>query len=156
DPAQAGGRTGRGHGRWRPAGAACSRARAAMTLTGRAGLLALAGGLVIAVFGAGIAVLIVNGAILAAIAADLMLAGSIAGLRATRSGDAKIHLGQSGATALTLLNSGRRTMRAIVRDGWRPSAMAHPGRARLRLAPGARLTMTTTLTPQRRGDVAAG
>jgi uncharacterized protein (DUF58 family) len=127
-----------------------------MTLTGRAGLLAVTGGLVIAVFGTGIASLIVNAVILAALAADLLFAASIAGLRVSRSGDAKIGLGQTGSTALTVINSGRRRLRGVVRDGWRPSAAARPGRSRIDLPAGRRAILTTTLTPERRGDVAAG
>ncbi len=126
-----------------------------MTLTGRAGLLAATGGLVIAVFGTGIASLIVNAVILAALAADLLFAASIAGLRVSRSGDAKIGLGQTGSTALTVINSGRRRLRGVVRDGWRPSAAARPGRSRIDLPAGRRAILTTTLTPERRGDVAA-
>jgi uncharacterized protein (DUF58 family) len=127
-----------------------------MTLTGRAGLAALAGGLVIAVFGTAIASLIVNGLILAALAADVILAARIADLKVSRSGDAKIHLGQSGTTAVTVTNSGRRRLRGVLRDGWRPSAGAEPGRSRIDLAPGRSTAAITCLTPQRRGDVAAG
>jgi len=127
-----------------------------MTLTGRTGLVAVAGGLVIAVFGTGVASLIVNAAILAALAADLLFAASIAGLQVSRSGDTKIGLGQTGTTTLTLINSGHRRLRGVVRDGWRPSAVAQPGRSRIDLPAGRRVTVTTTLTPSRRGDVAAG
>lgn len=127
-----------------------------MTLTGRAGLLAAVGGLVIAVFGTGVALVIVNAVILAALAGDLLLAASIAGLHVSRSGDAKIHLDQTGATTLTVINSGRRRLRGLVRDGWRPSAGAQPGRSRVDIPVGQRVTLTTTLTPQRRGDIAAG
>jgi uncharacterized protein (DUF58 family) len=127
-----------------------------MTLTGRAGLAALAGVLVVAVFGAGLASLIVNAAIVAAIAADLMLAARIGSLRLSRSGDAKIHLGQQGKTTLTIVNAGRRRLRAVVRDGWQPSAMAAPGRAAIEVEAGLRVRLTTTLTPRRRGDLAAG
>ena len=127
-----------------------------MTLTGRAGLLAVTGGLVIAVFGTGIASLIVNAVILVVLAADLLFAASIAELEVSRSGDAKIGLGQTGSTALTVINSGRRRLRGVVRDGWRPSAAARPGRSRIDLPAGRRAILTTTLTPERRGDVEAG
>src|SRR5258707_3152243 len=127
-----------------------------MTLTGRTGLVAVAGGLVIAVFGTGVASLIVNAAILAALAADLLFAASIGGLQVSRSGETKIGLGQTGTTTLTLINAGNRRLRGVVRDGWRPSAVAQPGRSRIDLPAGRRVTVTTTLTPSRRGDVAAG
>src|SRR5258707_778581 len=122
-----------------------------MTLTGRTGLVAVAGGLVIAVFGTGVASLIVNAAILAALAADLLFAASIAGLQVSRSGETKIGLGQTGTTTLTLINSGHRRLRGVVRDGWRPSAVAQPGRSRIDLPAGRRGTVTPTLTPSRRG-----
>ena len=127
-----------------------------MTLTGRAGLLALAGVLVVAVFGTGLASFIVNGTLVALVFADMMLAARIGSLRLSRSGDARIHLGQSGKTTLTVVNSGRRRLRGVVRDGWQPSAMAQPRRAGVDVPAGQRAALVTTLTPQRRGDFLAG
>jgi uncharacterized protein (DUF58 family) len=127
-----------------------------MTLTGRAALTALAGGLVVAVFGSGAALLIVNGVLLAALASDVILAARLSGLLVSRSGDTKIHLGQAGTVTLTVINSGSRRLRGVVRDGWRPSAAARPGRDLVSLPAGGRVRLTTTLTPQRRGDIEAG
>jgi uncharacterized protein (DUF58 family) len=127
-----------------------------MTLTGRAALAAVAGGLVVLGFGTAIALLIVNAVLLSAILADLCLAGSNAGLRLARSGDARIHLGQSGTISLAMTNAGRRRLRGQVRDGWRPSAGAAPARAGIDLRPGGRVTLTITLSPSRRGDIEAG
>jgi uncharacterized protein (DUF58 family) len=126
-----------------------------MTLTGRAGLLALAGGLVIAVFGTGLAALLVNAVIVVTVVLDVILAARIASLRLNRSGHAKMHLGQSGSIRLTILNTGRRPLRGVVRDAWQPSAMAQPSRARITVEAGIRATVTTNLTPQRRGDFEA-
>jgi uncharacterized protein (DUF58 family) len=127
-----------------------------MTLTGRAGLLAAAGVFVVAIFGAGLASFIVNGTLVAAVFADLMLAARIGSLRLSRSGDQRIHLGQSGTTRLTVINAGRRRLRGVIRDGWQPSAMAQPARAGVDVEAGQRAALTTILTPRRRGDVAAG
>ncbi len=127
-----------------------------MTLTGRAALAAVVGGLVVAVFGSGAVLLIVNGVLLAALASDVILAASVSGLRVSRSGDTKIHLGQAGTITLTVINSGSRRLRGVVRDGWRPSAAARPGREPVSLQAGGRVRLTTTLTPQRRGDIEAG
>jgi uncharacterized protein (DUF58 family) len=127
-----------------------------MTLTGRAGLLAAAGVFVVAVFGTGLASLIVNGTLVGVVLADLMLAASIGSLRVSRSGDARIHLGQTGTTKLTVVNDGGRRLRGVVRDGWQPSAMARPARAGVDVAARQRAALTTTLTPHRRGDLAAG
>ncbi|HUJ06046.1 MAG TPA: DUF58 domain-containing protein [Streptosporangiaceae bacterium] len=130
-----------------------------MTLTGRTALVALAGGLVVLAAGTGLALLIVNAVLLAAIAADLLLAArvtGVTGLVVSRSGDARIHLGQSGTVLLAVANPGRRRLRGQVRDGWRPSAGSSPRLARVDLPPGGRMTLTTTLTPKRRGDCPGG
>lgn len=127
-----------------------------MTLTGRAALAALAGALVVAVFGSVTALLAVDAALAAALAADLALAASIRGLRVSRTGDATIHLGNTGSISLVVANQGRRRLRGVVRDGWQPSAGASPGRARVSVPAGGRARLTTALTPQRRGDIAAG
>src|SRR5215469_4341518 len=127
-----------------------------MALTGRAALLAAAGALLVLVFRSGIAVLIVDLAIACAIIVDLVLAASLRRLQVSRSGDAKVQLGQTGAVTVTIANNGRRRLIGLVRDGWRPSAGARPARAAVSLPAGRRATITTSLTPTRRCDVAAG
>ena len=127
-----------------------------MTLTGRAGALAAAAALVVAISGTGAALLAVNAVLIAAIVADLLLAASIARLSLSRAADPVIRLGQAGQVTLTIANAGSRPLRGVIRDGWRPSAGAAPARATVTLRPGGRARLTTTLTPRRRGDVAAG
>jgi uncharacterized protein (DUF58 family) len=127
-----------------------------MTLTGRAAIAAVAGGLLVAVFASSAALLAVNAVLIAAIAADIALAASVSRLSVSRSGDAKIHLGQTGTVTLAVTNTGRRGLRGVVRDGWRPSASASPGRSRISLPAGGQARLTTTLTPWRRGDVQGG
>lgn len=127
-----------------------------MTLTGRAALAALIGGLAVLAFRTSVVLAIVNALILAAIVIDVILAASVRQLRASRAGDSKIHLGQTGSIVLTVANPGRRTLRGVVRDAWRPSAGAQPRHAPVRIPAGGRVSLTTTLTPWRRGDAAAG
>jgi uncharacterized protein (DUF58 family) len=127
-----------------------------VALTGRAGLLALAGALLVLAFRSGVAVLIVDVAIVCAIIVDLALAASLRRLGVARSGDTKVQLGQTGEITVTITNNGRRRLIGQVRDGWRPSAGAQPARASVSLPAGRRATVTTSLTPTRRGDVAAG
>ncbi len=127
-----------------------------MTLTGRAALLAVAGALLVLTFRTGVAVLIVDAVILLAIIADLILAASLGKILVSRAGDAKVHLGQSGTVNVTLANTGGRRLIAIVKDGWRPSAGAHPARTTVSLPAGRRTSFSTVLTPERRGDIAAG
>jgi uncharacterized protein (DUF58 family) len=127
-----------------------------MRLTGRAALAALAGGLVVLVAGTGLAFIVVNVVLLLAIATDLVLATPVSAVAVARSGDTKIHLGQSGTVTLTVTNNGHRRLRGMVRDGWRPSAAAQPSRSAVSLPAGERASVTTTLTPQRRGDYTGG
>jgi uncharacterized protein (DUF58 family) len=124
-----------------------------VSLTGRAGLAALAGALVVLAIRSVGALIAVNAVILAAIGADLLLAASVRELRMSRAGDNRILLGADGAVSLTIENAGARQLRALVRDAWRPSAAARPGRVRIAIPPRGQLTVTTTLTPRRRGDI---
>lgn len=124
-----------------------------MVLTGRAALIA------------GVCVLpialspwpaITFAALLAALAVlvalDAALAGSPRRLTFTRSGDVTARLGQRVDTALQIENTGSRRLRGVVRDAWPPSARAEPRTHPVRLRPGQRLSLTTTLHPSRRGD----
>ncbi|HEX5289247.1 MAG TPA: DUF58 domain-containing protein [Streptosporangiaceae bacterium] len=127
-----------------------------MALTGRAAVVALIGTLAALAFRSAWAVLGVDGLIAGGIAADCVLAGGVRQLRATRSGDTRILLGQPGAVTLTIGNPGRRALRGVVRDAWPPSAGAAPDRAAVLIPGGGQATLTTTLVPQRRGDRPAG
>ncbi len=127
-----------------------------MALTGRAGLAALIGALAVLAFRTAAALIVVNALLLAAIAADLILAAAVRPLRMRRAGDTRILLGQSGSVLLTLENPGRRLLRGMVRDAWRPSAAARPGRAQVTIPAGGQLTLTTVITPERRGDTSPG
>jgi uncharacterized protein (DUF58 family) len=86
---------------------------------------------------------------------DLALAGSPRALRVTRNSPDAIRLGETATSAVVLLNAGRRTVRAVVRDAWPPSAAASPARHRVVLPAGERRSLTTRLTPFRRGERAA-
>jgi uncharacterized protein (DUF58 family) len=127
-----------------------------MALTGRAGLAAILGALVVLAVRDVPALILVNAVIVAAIVADLWLAAGVRQLSMSRDGDTKILLGSSGQVTLTLRNLGGRPLRGVVRDAWRPSAGAEPGRARVAVPAGGQFMLTTTLTPTRRGDTAPG
>jgi uncharacterized protein (DUF58 family) len=126
-----------------------------LALTGRAALAALAGALAILASRVPATVLAVNGLLLAAIAADLALAAPVRPLRLSRAGDTSVLLGQRAAVSLTVTNPGRRTLRAEIRDAWRPSAGARPHHQAVTLPPGGRAQLITSLCPDRRGDKAA-
>jgi uncharacterized protein (DUF58 family) len=128
-----------------------------MALTGRAAAAAVIGALVVLALRTVAALLAVDALILAAIAVDLALAAPVRALRLTRAGGTRIRLGASGDVTLTMANPGRRALRGTVRDAWQPSVGARPGRVPVSVAAGGgQASVTTTLTPQRRGDFAPG
>lgn len=127
-----------------------------MALTGRAAIAAVVGALVVMALRTVTALIAVDAVILAGIAADLALAAPVRPLRLARSGDTRVRLGDTGDVTLTLDNPGRRPLRGTLRDAWQPSAAAGPGRAWLSVPAGARVRVTTTLAPQRRGDLIPG
>jgi uncharacterized protein (DUF58 family) len=123
-----------------------------MALTGRAAAIALAGVLVVLGARTVAAIVIVEGLLAAGIAADLLLAAPVRPLRITRTGDSRVRLGETASVTMTIENPGRRPLRAVVRDAWPPSARAAPHHARLGVPGGGRASLTTSLTPVRRGD----
>jgi len=94
-------------------------------------------------------------AVLGLAALDLALAASPRRLRVERSTGGRTRLGTAVETSVGIANLGPRAMRAIVRDAWPPSAQAAPSRHRVRIPAGERRTLRTTLTPFRRGRLAA-
>lgn len=124
-----------------------------MALTGRAGLLALAGALVVGLLvpsWTGVAA--VSGSVLAAILVDLLLAGGVRQLSFTRSGATSVRLGEHAEVSLRVENPSRRAVRGWVRDAWPPSAGAEQDRHRIVMPPGTARTVVTRLSPTRRGD----
>ncbi len=123
-----------------------------MALTGRTAALALAGVLVVLGLRTAAAIYAVEGVLAAGIVVDLLLAAPVRSLRIARSGDTKVRMGETASVTMTIENPVRRRLRAVVRDAWPPSAGAAPRRARLILPGGGRASLTTSLTPVRRGD----
>jgi len=119
-------------------------------ITGR--LVALAAlGLVLAWASAAVA-LGYAAALVLLVAIDVVLAARLSAVQAVRAASPPVRLGQQVATTLYLTNTGRRTLRGQVRDAWVPSAGVAPRAHGVRLRPGARGTVSSTLTPTRRGE----
>lgn len=124
-----------------------------MVLTGRTGLIALLCVVPIALspwpataFGALLVVL----ALLVLL--DVGLAGSPRSLRLERTGDTSARLGQPVDALLRIHNDGSRRFRGLLRDAWPPSAHADPRAHDIVVDSGKTETVTTRLTPRRRGD----
>jgi uncharacterized protein (DUF58 family) len=123
-----------------------------MALTGRTGLLALLGAVVMVVVPSWWTLLAVNALLVALVAVDLALAGNIRSLGLHRSGETNVRLGETGSVALIVENLGTRRLRAQVRDAWPPSAGATPRSVSLSVPPGERRRVDMRLLPTRRGD----
>ncbi len=124
-----------------------------MALSGRAAAVALLGVVVVLVIPAGgWTIAAVEGSMLAGIATDLVLAGSVRRLRFARGGDSSVRLGEAATVRLAVANPGPRRVRGRLRDAWQPSAGAGPRDVRIDIPAGERRTVTTTLVPTRRGD----
>ncbi|TPW77212.1 DUF58 domain-containing protein [Schumannella soli] len=83
---------------------------------------------------------------------DLVLAGSPRRLRLERELPARMRLGESVSSTLFVTNTGRRTVRGVLRDAWTPSAGATPTRRKVSIPRGERRAVQQTLTPFRRGE----
>jgi uncharacterized protein (DUF58 family) len=131
-----------------------------VAITGRAGLLAVLGAFAVLATGSGWTILAVEGLLLAAIVADVVLAGGVRGLRFARSGPPSARLGEAASITLTVTNPGPRRVRGQLRDAWPPSAGAEATgarggrgeRHRIDVPPGERRQVVTHLRPTRRGD----
>jgi len=124
-----------------------------MAITGRTALLAALGALAV-----GLALpswwglTLVQGLLLVGVLIDLALAAGVRGLALERSGDTSVRLGGTASVQLMISNPGPRTLRAMLRDAWPPSAGAAPVRHRLHVPAGERRRLTVALHPTRRGD----
>jgi uncharacterized protein (DUF58 family) len=127
-----------------------------MVLTRRAAAAALAAVLAVVVVGSWWAVLVGTAALALLVGFDLWRCPSPARVRAQRSGDTSVRLGQEAFTSLTLTNLGHRTLTGVVRDAWTPSAGARGGVQRVSIPPRQRRILTLSLLPTRRGDRQAG
>ncbi|MBH0053597.1 DUF58 domain-containing protein [Salinibacterium sp. SWN139] len=84
-------------------------------------------------------------------AIDLLLAVSVRSLRFERIAPDRVRLGETTSSTLRITNPTRRRLRAVVRDGWQPSAGAHTNRVPLTVPSRERRELNTVLTPVRRG-----
>ncbi|MEO7982103.1 MAG: DUF58 domain-containing protein [Sporichthyaceae bacterium] len=124
-----------------------------MALTGRLGLLALAGAVVVGILvPSGTGLLVVTLALAVLVAADLALAGPVRALTFVREGDRAVRLGEPAQVGLLVTNPSGRRVRGRLRDAWPPSAGAAVQRHPLDVPPGERRRVVTALLPARRGD----
>jgi len=83
---------------------------------------------------------------------DLALAGSPRVLELSRTVPARVRLGETVTSTLTVTNPGTQRVAGILRDAWQPSAGAAQTRQRIVIPSKERRAISTTLTPFRRGE----
>ena len=123
-----------------------------MAISGRLVALVALGIVPVVVFDDPVALYAWLGFVALVAVADLLLAASPRRVALERVLPGPVRLGERVESTLYLTNSGRRRMRAIVRDGWPPSAVAAPSRHRVDVPAAERRAVVTALTPFRRGE----
>ena len=83
---------------------------------------------------------------------DFALAAPPRQVRIERELPDRIRLGEAATSRLLITNLNTRALRAVVRDGWEPSAGAPRMRERMVIPARERRALTTQLHPWRRGD----
>ena len=86
------------------------------------------------------------------VALDLLSAPSPKKLALSREPVESVRLGESTTTSLLVRNPTGRTLHALIRDAWQPSAGAGRDRHDARIPGGETRRLTTALSPTRRGD----
>ena len=130
----------------------------AVVLTWRAGVLAAAAVLAVAIAGSWWAVLIATAALVAVIGTDLAL-GAVAGdgSRPSARGDTSVRLGEEAHDpADAHQHAAGRDLTSTIRNSWTPSAGARGGVQRVTIPARQRRRLELSLRPTRRGDRAAG
>ncbi|MGM1017709.1 MAG: DUF58 domain-containing protein [Actinomycetota bacterium] len=87
------------------------------------------------------------------LAVDVILAADPAAVDITRRLPARVRMGELVPTTVTLRNTGTRTLHALVRDAWQPTAGASADRPALVIPPGEFRRATVPLRPRRRGEL---
>lgn len=87
------------------------------------------------------------------IVVDTLLAPNPRSVVVTRRVPARTRLGEQVSVSIALQNQGPRTLRAVIRDAWQPTAGAGEDRQRLSVPPGERRRVSIPLLPRRRGEL---
>jgi uncharacterized protein (DUF58 family) len=123
-----------------------------MAVTGRLALLVLAGSVAVVLAPTRRSVILWVLLCLAVAVVDSLLAVSPTKLVLSREPTGQVRLGEPGRSSLLVTNPTGRTVHAVLRDAWPPSAGPAGGRHTVRLTAGERRRLVTPLRPTRRGD----
>lgn len=87
------------------------------------------------------------------LAIDVALAASARTVVVSRRVPSRARLGEPMPVGVALHNTGGRTLHALIRDAWQPTAGAGAERPRLVVPPGERRRVEIALLPRRRGEL---
>ncbi|MFK3679805.1 DUF58 domain-containing protein [Microbacterium sp. NPDC090218] len=87
------------------------------------------------------------------VAVDLALAASPRSVTVSRRVPKRARLGEQVPVSVAVHNHGARTLNAVLRDAWQPTAGAPAERQHLRILPGERGRVAIPLLPRRRGEL---
>lgn len=87
------------------------------------------------------------------VALDTLLAADPRAVTVTRRVPARARLGEPVPVSVAVHNHGSRTLHAVLRDAWQPTAGAGSDRQRLIVPPGERARVAIPLLPRRRGEL---
>lgn len=87
------------------------------------------------------------------VALDVALAASPRSVTVNRRVPQRARLGEQVPVSVAVHNHGTRTLNAVIRDAWQPTAGAPAERQHLRVARGERARVSITLRPRRRGEL---
>ena len=87
------------------------------------------------------------------VALDVLLAASPTDVVVTRRVPARSRIGEPVPVSVALQNVGARTLHAVIRDAWQPTAGAPAERQRLDVPAGERRRVAIPLLPRRRGEL---
>jgi uncharacterized protein (DUF58 family) len=87
------------------------------------------------------------------VAIDVALTASPRSVTVSRRLPKRARIGEPVPVSVALHNHGSRTLDAVIRDAWQPTAGAPPERQHLRVEPGERGRVSIPLRPRRRGEL---
>src|SRR5579883_2401601 len=105
-----------------------ARPRGGVVLTGRTGVLAAAGSVLVAVatgalhVAGWVGLAAYEAALGCVVAVDAYLAATLRDTRLERSGDTTVRLGERATVTMDVANAGNRALHGTLRDAWTPSA----------------------------------
>ena len=87
------------------------------------------------------------------VAVDVVLAANPRTTTVTRRVPRRVRIGEPVPVSVAVHNHGTRTLHALIRDAWQPTAGAPPQRQQLRIPAGERGRVEIPLLPRRRGEL---